>query len=162
MRWIARPILLCALSTAVRVSDARAQDALRPAGWLAGCWEQAGSGRVTSEQWMAPAGGLMMGMSRTVVRDSAREFEHLRIESRAGKTAYVAHPSGQAETVFPATVVHDTLLVFSNPTHDFPQQISYRRVSRDSVVARIEGTRGGQVRGTNFPMKRVRCGGDAP
>ncbi|MBL0170351.1 MAG: hypothetical protein IPP90_06385 [Gemmatimonadaceae bacterium] len=73
----------------------------------------------------------------------------------------MAHPSGQAETVFPATIVHDTLLVFNNPAHDFPQQISYRRVGRDSVVARIEGTRGGQVRGVNFPMKRVRCGGDA-
>lgn len=59
-------------------------------------------------------------------------------------------------------MVNDTLLVFSNPAHDFPQQVSYRRVSRDSMVARIEGTRGGQVRGINYPVKRVRCAGDVP
>lgn len=138
-----------------------AQDlSVQRAGWLAGCWEMSAPGRVTNESWMAPKGGLMMGMSRTVVRDSAREFEHLRIETRAGKAAYVAHPSGQAETAFPAIAASDTLLVFSNPTHDFPQQISYRRVNKDSVVARIEGTRGGQIRGINFPMRRVGCAGE--
>lgn len=141
--------------------SSEAQDlSVQRAGWLAGCWEMTAPGRVTNESWMAPKGGLMMGMSRTVVRDSAREFEHLRIETRAGKAAYVAHPSGQAETAFPATTATDTLLVFSNPAHDFPQQISYRRVNKDSLVARIEGPRGGQIRGINFPMRRVGCVGE--
>jgi len=136
-----------------------AQDPLSRASWLAGCWELAAPGRVTSEQWMAPSGGLMLGMSRTVVRDTAREFEHLRVEAKGGAVAYVAHPSGQAETRFPATELTDSLLVFSNPTHDFPQTIKYRKVSADALVARIEGMRGGQLRGIDFPMRRVRCGG---
>lgn len=144
-------------------TSAQAQSAKAPAAaWLAGCWEQKGPGRETLEQWMAPSGGLMMGMSRTVARDTAREFEHLRIDSRKGVPTYVALPSGQAEASFPATVVTDTLLVFSNPAHDFPQQIRYRRIGKDSIVARIEGTRGGQVRGINFPMRRTRCGGESP
>jgi len=136
-----------------------AQDPLARASWLGGCWELASQGRVTSEQWMAPSGGLMLGMSRTVVRDTAREFEHLRLEAKGGAVAYVAHPSGQAETRFPATALTDSLLVFSNPTHDFPQTIKYRKVSADALVARIEGMRGGQLRGIDFPMRRVRCGG---
>jgi len=32
-------------------------------------------------------------------------------------------------------------------------------VSADALVARIEGMRGGQLRGIDFPMRRVRCGG---
>ena len=136
-------------------------DGLAPAGWLAGCWELSTGARVTHEQWMTPRGGLMTGMSRTVVRDTAREYEYLRIQSRGGRPAYVAQPAGQPETTFPATVMSDTLLVFSNPAHDFPQQISYRRITRDSLVARIEGPQGGQVRGINFPMRRVRCAGDS-
>jgi hypothetical protein len=138
--------------------DAAAQDALAPAAWLAGCWELSSNGRVTHEQWMAPRGALMMGISRTVVRDTAREYEHLRIDARGGSVRYIAHPSGQAETAFPATTVSDSLLVFSNPAHDFPQRISYRRTSRDSIVARVEGVRSGQTRGINFPMRRVNCG----
>lgn len=137
-------------------------DALAPAAWLGGCWELSARGRVTHEQWMIPRGGLMTGMSRTVVRDTAREYEYLRLQVQSGRVVYVAHPSGQQETTFPASMLSDTLLVFNNPSHDFPQQISYRKVSRDSIVARIEGTQGGQVRGINFPMHRVRCAGEAP
>ena len=128
--------------------------------WLGGCWEQRAGARIGHEQWMAPLGGTMMGMSRTVVRDTTREYEHLRIETaRDGGIAYVALPSGQAETRFGGIVVSDTLVVFENPTHDFPQRISYRPIGTDSLVARIEGTRNGQVRGINFPMHRVRCVG---
>jgi hypothetical protein len=123
----------------------------------AGCHEIRSANRVVHEQWMAPLGGMMMGMSRTVAGDAVREFEHLRIETRDGKATYVAHPSGQAETAFTAESVSDSLVVFANPAHDFPQKISYRRVGTDSVIARIEGPRGGQMRAINFPMRRVPC-----
>ena len=135
---------------------ARDVDRLR---WMAGCWELVAGERVTHEQWMAPLGGLMLGMSRTVVRDSVREYEQLRIETRSGVATYVAHPSGQTTTAFAATSVTDTSVVFANPGHDFPQRIVYRRLGSDSLVARIEGDRGGTVRGMNFPMRRVACGG---
>ena len=139
-----------------------AQGSVSVAGWLAGCWEKASGLSVTHEQWMAPRGGLMMGMSRTVVRDTAREFEQLRIESRPSGVAYVALPSEQVEAAFTASAMSDSLLVFRNPTHDFPQQISYRRVSKDSLVARIEGVSRGKARAIDFPMRRARCGGETP
>ncbi len=106
---------------------------------------------------MAPAGGAMLGVSSTVVRDSLREWEHLMIGPTPAGLAYVARPSRQAETSFPATMITDSLLVFENPAHDFPQRILYRRRGSDSVVARIEGPRGGQMRGIDFPYARVAC-----
>lgn len=127
--------------------------------WLAGCWELRTATRVTHEQWMAPLGGMMLGISRTVVRDTVREFEQLRIQTKNGVPTYIAKPSGQAESSFAATSVSDTSVVFDNPAHDFPQRISYRKAGADSIVARIEGPQGGQTRGINFPMKRVRCEG---
>ena len=126
--------------------------------WLAGCWELRAGARVIHERWMAPLGGTMMGMSRTVVRDTTREWEQLRIESRGDRIVYLALPSGQAMAEFTGEVVTDTLVVFANPAHDFPQRILYRVAGADSVVARIEGTRNGEVRGINFPMRRVACG----
>lgn len=130
-----------------------------PLGWMAGCWELRTGSRVIHEQWMAPLGGMMLGMSRTVVRDTTREFEHLRIEAKGGQVSYIARPSGQAETAFVATTLTDTLVVFSNPAHDFPQRVIYRARGADSLIARIEGDQNGQVRGMNFPMGRVSCGG---
>jgi hypothetical protein len=88
--------------------------------WMAGCWGARSANRVAEEYWMAPAGGLMLGMSRTVVRDTVREFEQLRIELVKGTPTYIAHPSGQHEASFPAIAVSDTAVWFANPAHDFP------------------------------------------
>lgn len=140
-------------------SGPMAAQTMDPAGaaWLAGCWEQQRGARVVHEQWMAPRGGMMLGTNRTVVADTARAFEFLRLAPREGRLTYTAMPGGRAETHFAAVTLSDTLLVFENPAHDFPQRILYRRVGADSLVARIEGERGGQLRGVDFPFRRVTC-----
>lgn len=35
-------------------------------GWLQGCWEAGSPERTVEEYWMAPRGGSMIGMSRTI------------------------------------------------------------------------------------------------
>jgi hypothetical protein len=129
----------------------------KPVAWLGGCWELRAGTRVIREQWMPPLGGTMLGSSRTVVGDSTTEWEQLRIEEQGAGLVYVAHPSGQSEATFVADSTGAGFIAFSNPEHDFPQRISYRRVGRDSVVARIEGSRGGKTRGIDFPMARTAC-----
>lgn len=127
-------------------------------GFLAGCWELRTTTRVTHEHWMAPLGGTMLGMSRTVAGGATREWESLQITVREGALTYAAQPGGRAPTFFTATDVTDSSVTFANPEHDFPQRILYRRLGSDSLIARIEGERGGQVRGIDFPMARVACG----
>jgi hypothetical protein len=144
--------------TAVTFVSGAQQTPLESARWLAGCWELRSGNRVTTEMWMAPAGGMMLGASRTVAGGTAREFEYLRIRAAGEQLTYVAVPSGQRETAFPSTQVSDTLLVFENLAHDFPQRILYRRRGTDSLVARIEGPGpNNSTRGIDFPMRRVAC-----
>lgn len=107
---------------------------------------------------MAPAGGAMLGMSRTVVGEAMRAWEFVILGPSAAGLAYQVNPSQQDGASFPATFMSDTLLIFENPTHDFPQRIIYRRRGADSVHARIEGQMGGQQRSTDFPFRRVSCG----
>jgi hypothetical protein len=153
--------VLITVSTLGRDADAQRHDALvRQLSWIAGCWRQSGRGgnRVVEEQWMAPRAGTMLGMSRTVRDDSVLiEFEHLQILERGGRAIYHAEPSGQRPADFEARSVSDTLVMFENPTHDFPQRVIYRRRGADTLIARIEGTRNGQVRGIDFPYVRDRC-----
>ena len=107
---------------------------------------------------MAPRRGTMLGMSRTARDDSVLvEFEHLQIFERSGRAVYHAEPSGQKPADFEARVVSDTLVTFENLAHDFPQRVTYRRRGADTLVARIEGVRNGQLRGVDFPYVRVRC-----
>jgi hypothetical protein len=45
-------------------------------------------------------------------------------------------------------------MVFENEQHDFPQQISYQKLSRDSLVAEISGVIKGEFRAQQFPMRK--------
>jgi len=150
-------ILVAALAVARGASPQPGQESLAPLRWLAGCWELRQGARTTLEMWMPPAGGIMLGASRTVAGGVLREFEQVRLSVRDGKIVYTALPSGQRETDFTAAAVSDTGFVVENPAHDFPQRISYTRRGTDSLVARIEGNTPRGMRGVDFPMRRVRC-----
>ena len=142
---------LLAVASAPLSGQARSPaDAL---GWLAGCWELRQGPRVTLEMWMPPAGGFMLGGSRTTVNGQVREFEQLRLAWQRDTLVYTAVPSGQKETSFRTTTVSEGGFTVENPAHDFPQRISYRKRGADSLVARIEGG----TRGIDFPMRRVAC-----
>ena len=150
--------LLFAIAALGRVAHAQAPNDVDRLHWIAGCWERRTATTVIEEQWMVPRGGAMLGMSRTTTSGTMREFEFLRIARVEGVTTYLAQPGGAPVTPFAATALSDTMVTFSNPAHDFPQRIIYRRPALgDSLVARIEGTRGSAVRGIDFPMQRVAC-----
>jgi hypothetical protein len=86
------------------------------------------------------------------------EYETIRIHAAEdGAVVYAAQPSRQAATSFRSTHVSDTLVVFENPQHDFPQKIQYQRVGADSLRASIAGPRNGQTRTVAFPYARTRC-----
>ncbi|HVK32610.1 MAG TPA: DUF6265 family protein [Burkholderiaceae bacterium] len=125
--------------------------------WLAGCWAAVGGEPGSGEQWMAPAGGSMLGTSRTLRRGALREFEFLHIRDTAQGLVLVALPSGQKEAQFAAEKVEARGVVFHNPGHDFPQRVIYESPDADTLDARIEGQRNGQLRVIRFPMKRAPC-----
>ena len=131
--------------------------------FLGGCWTLTRpNGTKIEEQWLAPAGGAMIGMSRSVRDGKLREFEFMRIlASGEGKLQFVAIPSGQAEAAFPVKEISENAVTFENPQHDFPQRILYRLVDKDTLVARIEGSVGGQARSADFPYGRCPLGSDS-
>ena len=127
--------------------------------WLTGCWEAAAGERRTREVWMAPDGGLMVGMSRSVRGARATGFEFLLLGARDGGLVYRAHPSGQTPTDFPAVTVEPGTLVVANPDHDFPKRIVYRAVPSDSLYAEVFGEAEGGEPAFVLRYARVSCEG---
>jgi len=125
--------------------------------WLAGCWEHRTGDRATVEIWMLPAGGMMLGASRTVVSGATHEYEHVMIREQGGRLVYTANPSGQAEASFTSTQVTDSSFVVENLTHDFPQRITYVRTGPDAWMARVEGPGPDGMRSFELRMTRVSC-----
>ncbi|NRF67034.1 hypothetical protein HLB44_08580 [Aquincola sp. S2] len=136
---------------------ARAQG-IEQLAWLAGCWSAEGGEPGSGEQWMAPAGGTMFGIGRTIQRGRTVEYEFVQIKSGAdGQLVYVATPSGQRETTFTLKSQSTHEVVFENSAHDFPQRVIYRLLPDGRLAARIEGLRQGVLRGIDFPMRRAAC-----
>jgi hypothetical protein len=107
---------------------------------------------------MAPRAGFALGSMRTVRGDSmVVEYHQLRIFQRGGHAVYHAAPSGQTPAEFEAKTTSDSMVVFENPAHDYPQRIIYRKRGTDSLVARIEGDMNRQSRAVDFPSVRVQC-----
>lgn len=134
---------------------------LEGAAWLAGCWRaESPDGRnADEEQWMAPRGGLMVGMSRSIRGGEARGHELMTIRVEEGRLVYHAVPSGQVPTDFPASHAANGRLEFVNAEHDFPQKIVYTRSGHDRVEAAVFGEADGSEPAFVIPYERVRCTG---
>jgi Domain of unknown function (DUF6265) len=126
--------------------------------WLKGCWSSSRNGRETTEHWLKPAGGTMLGISRTVVNGKTVEFEFTQIrQDEKGDIFFIAKPSGQPEATFKLIKGNATEVIFENPQHDFPQRVIYRLQGKDSLLGRIEGVSKGKEKSVDFPMTRARC-----
>jgi len=127
--------------------------------WLAGCWEMSAPAKnlLITEQWMKPAGGMMIGAGRTVKSGKAVDYEFLRIVEDADGIFYVAKPTGNKdETSFKLTKASAGEVLFENPAHDFPQRIIYK-LTGNRLNARTEGSMNGKSRGIDFPYVRTKC-----
>jgi hypothetical protein len=93
--------------------------------WLIGCWET--PDKSAMEAWVKDPDGSLSGFSVTVKDGQVIFYEVLRITRLDdGSTAYTAHPAGQRTTTFTTTLVSGTEVTFSNSSHDFPQEITYK------------------------------------
>lgn len=152
-----KTLLALVLSAGCAAAHAQA-DAFAPVAWLAGCWSQQGREAGSVEQWMAPAGGLMLGMARTLKNGQVVEFEFMQIRADAeGRLSFIAQPQGRPPTEFGLLRQAENEAVFENAAHDFPQRVLYRREAADRLVARIEGLHNGKERGIDFAMQRTAC-----
>ena len=135
---------------------AAAPDRIDRVAWLQGCWQLDSGGRVVEEQWMAPRGGVMLGMGRTVRDGKLVEYESVVLREQDGRLAYEAHPSGQPSAVFVSSTIEVSTVIFENPAHDYPQRVGYKR-DGEALLAWIDGTANGKSRRVDFPYRRVAC-----
>ena len=110
--------------------------------WLAGNWRGTRGKASIEERWSEPAGGAMLGTSRTVSGGRMTAFEFLRVVEKDGRLLYVAQPNGKTATEFTLVELEESRAVFENPFHDHPQRISYERVDEQlaAEISYIDGS----------------------
>jgi hypothetical protein len=150
-------VIACAAIAPFKCAAANEQAVDRMA-WLAGCWQGEFGEPGTVEQWLAPAGGTMLGMSRTIKRGKTAQFEFMQLRQLPdGALAFIPQPSGRPATTFKFVSGGAKDALFENALHDFPQRISYALSEPNRLLASIEGERNGRVRKIEFKFNRTSC-----
>lgn len=113
--------------------------------FMKGAWEGGRPGLKLEERWTEEAGGLMLGVSRTIKGDRAVGFEFLRVEFRNDGVFYVAQPGGQPKTEFTLSASGPNSVTFENPRHDHPKLIRYSLTGDGNLKAELDGAEGKQA-----------------
>lgn len=129
-----RLILLLSLALTLPLC---AETKLADLAWMTGHWAATIDGVEMEEVWLAPRGGLLVGMHRDISKKRT-SFEFQRIAETKDGIVYLAQPSGQPPTPFRLTEVSGHHVVFANPEHDFPKRIIYW-LKDGKLCARVEG-----------------------
>lgn len=125
--------------------------------WLIGTWEQKTARGNMYETWVKASSTEFHGKSYVVKEKDTMVFENIKLAQQADGLFYiptVKNQNGGKPVSFKAKTVSATEMVFENPAHDFPQQISYKQLGKDSLVAEISGTVNGKFKSQKFKMRR--------
>lgn len=113
--------------------------------FLSGAWEGGTPELRFEERWTEEAGGLMLGLGRTVKGDRAVAFEFLRIEFRKDGVVYVAQPGGAAPTEFRLTASDGRSATFENAEHEHPKKLRYALSPDGELAVDLDGDDGKQT-----------------
>lgn len=134
------------------------KDAIKRAAWLIGTWKNETPGGPIYETWEQKSANEFSGKSYAIKENDTIVFEQIQLIQQTGALFYIPVVENQNNGMpvrFQAKKISDSLLVFENPKHDFPQIISYSRISADALVAEISGTKNGKHRKQTFAMRKV-------
>jgi len=126
--------------------------------WLKGTWQRQSAKGILTESWQQLDDSTFAGRSFFVSNRDTLSSETIRLEQRNGKLYYIPIVSGQNDgkaIVFTQTKLSDSMIIFENPAHDFPQKIEYRFQKPDSLIAEVSSVSGELKKSIVFRMRRV-------
>jgi hypothetical protein len=119
-------------------------------GWLSGSWLSETRQGWTEEMWMAPRGGVMLGVNRSGKSERASGFEYMRIAADTSeRVSFWASPAGKPPVPFRLVSSGPREAVFENVKNDYPTRIVYRRTDA-TLAATISGPEGSKPMSWTF------------
>ncbi|SDW90552.1 DUF6265 family protein [Flavobacterium degerlachei] len=132
---------------------------IKTARWLIGTWENKSAEGNLKEIWNKVNDSTYEGQSYFIKGKDTIHFEKIQLQQKGEELTYSPTVRGQNDdkpVAFQLTNVNDKELIFENPKHDYPQKISYKNVSKDSLVAEISGLQSGKPSSEKYLMKKVK------
>ena len=154
-------ILILVLSVTVSCSKRNDRDKyaeLKKAEWMIGRWENKLDFGTLTEDWEKVNDSTFSGVSMIVKDSDTLHFETISLVKKNGIVVYSPTVQGQNSnkpTDLKMTSQTEKQIVFENPSHDYPQKISYTFLTNDSIVAEISGKQQGKPSAEKYPLKKI-------
>ncbi len=126
--------------------------------WLLGTWTDSSKIGKATETWRKENDSTYTAESFIVSQKDTIFYEQVKLEQRNNEIHCVIKTKGQHDNEsvsFKLRSKDAEALVFENPQHDFPTQITYTKIGNDSLYAEISGLAKGQERKEGFPFKKT-------
>ncbi|MFZ4105454.1 DUF6265 family protein [Flavobacterium sp.] len=155
MKKILFSLLILVLMTSVSCNkyDAKGNlikkyDELQKAYWLLGEWEKTDSLGILKEIWINKNDSTFIGQSYYIQNNKDTiHNETIELVQDQDYLIYLAMVKGENNNKaipFQMTKDGDSLLVFENPKHDYPNKIEYRLLKNKSLSISISGKEKGK------------------
>ncbi len=127
--------------------------------WIVGNWKTSLLKGYIIETWNKENDSILKSISYIIKPngDSILQ-EKVNLEYSNGNTFYIPTVSGQNNNepvIFNLIKNQDNELVFENLEHDFPQRVVYKLISKNKILAWIEGNLKGRFKKKEFEMDRM-------
>lgn len=155
MHKIVSALFLCLCLHACSNAEKDKPTKLESINWILGYWEMSSPDGTVTESWIRTNDTSYSGVGKFL--DSAGKMlttEEIQIVLRNDELWYIPSVSNQNEgqpVSFKEASFSDTMVVFENKEHNFPQRIVYVKKSDSSVLAYIEGDVNGEHMRIDYP-----------
>ncbi|MES2748638.1 MAG: DUF6265 family protein [Bacteroidota bacterium] len=131
---------------------------LDKAKWLLGNWEKKDSLGTLTESWQILDDSTYVGQSIYITsKEDTVHKETIELMQNGDFLLYSATVKGENKdepTQFQLRENIDSLLVFENPKHNYPQKIRYQLNIDKSVFITISGTQNGKTSSESYLMQK--------
>ena len=130
---------------------------IEKANWLIGEWGNTSKEGVLTETWTKQNDSTLTAQAYFIIGKDTVSAESIVLEQKGNDLFYVPTIKNQNKgksVTFRMTISTDKQLIFENAAHDYPQRITYNKISTDSLVAEISGIKEGKENKERYPMKK--------
>jgi hypothetical protein len=138
-------------------SETKSYAQLEKANWFLGEWKNPTPNAHFTENWIKKNDSTFSAQSFVTIKKDTVFYENIVLEQKNDSLFYIVSVKDQNKgkpVSFYLSSSSSNRLVFENPKHDYPNKISYTKITNDSVFAEIFGTQNGKEMREAFPMKR--------
>lgn len=133
---------------------------LEKANWLLGEWQKTDSSGTLKEIWTSLDDSTFAGQSYYIINEKDTvHFETMQLIQDGEHLIYNATVKGQNNdepVPFQMTIDEDSLVVFENPKHDYPQKFSYKLLPQNKLNITIMGKNQGKENSQQYQLDKIK------